>query len=47
MSGAHRTEAGEWALGWPPIFQDHSGWRLVLCVSKLKHPPAQGWKLVP
>lgn len=46
MSGAHRTEAGEWALGWPPLFQDHPGWCFVFCVSKLKHPSVQGWKAV-
>ena len=46
MSGAHRTEAGEWALGWPSLFQDHPGWYFVFRVSKLKHPLVQGWKTV-
>ena len=46
MSGAHRTEAGEWVLGWTLLFQDHPGWRFVLHVSKLKHPSVQCWKAV-
>ena len=48
VSGAHRTEAGEWVLGCPPmpVFQDHPSWRFVLHVSKLKHPSVQGGKAV-